>query len=218
VDRQPRSGVCLQKKWRDRLIAWIAAAPTPRVGVFIDESWFVLWPHWTTGWAARKRPRRIPKNKAWKRGERPPSCALYAQMDVVHREVSGEWHPTWNQEETWTFVQQVIADYQARGSCYLVVFWDHGPWHVAASIAEHIVAHNRTAQRTGGIHVRLFFLPIRSPWLMPLEGVFGQTKRAVGGVSHADLHTLQTAVEHRFARRNAKITHPTHGSMARTNA
>ena len=39
------------------------------MGVFIDESWFVLWPHWTTGWAARKRPRRIPKNKAWKRGD-----------------------------------------------------------------------------------------------------------------------------------------------------
>lgn len=178
----------------------------------------MLWPHRTTSWAARKRPRRIPKNKSWKRGERPPSCALYARMDALRREVQGEWHPTWNQEETWTFLDGVIADYQARGSRYLVVFWDHGPWHVAARIAERIAVHNQAAKRTGGLHVCLFFLPIRSPWLMPLEGVFGQTKRAVGGFTHANLHALQTAVERRFARCTATITHPTHGSAARTHA
>jgi hypothetical protein len=185
--------------------------------VFIDESWFVLWPQGTTCWAERKRPRRIPKNKSWKRGERPPSCALYARMDVAQRAVGGEWHPTWNQEETWAFLQAVIADYQARGSRYLVVFWDHGPWHVAASIAEHVAAQNRRARKDGGTRVLLFYLPIRSAWLMPLEGVFGQTKRAVGGTSYADLDALQTAVERRFERRNAPITRPTHRSTAHSN-
>lgn len=186
--------------------------------MFIDESWFVLWPHRTTGWAARKRPSRIPKNKSWKHGKRPPSCALYARMDVVGREVGGQWHPTWDQGETWAFLQEVIADYRKRGSRYLVIFWDHGPWHVAASVRAKVAAHNRMARRTGGMHVALFFLPIRAPWLMPLEGVFGQTKRAVGGASYADLHALQAAVERRFERRNAKITRPTHRTTAHTHA
>ena len=102
-----------------------------RAGVFIDESWFVLWPHKAEAWARRRRPLRIPKNKSWGRKDRPPSSALYAGMDVVRREVSGEWHPTWNQEETWAHLQGVIEGYGAAGIRYLVVFWDHGPWHTA---------------------------------------------------------------------------------------
>jgi hypothetical protein len=98
------------------------------------------------------------------------------------------------------------------------VFWDHGPWHVAASIAAQSAAHHRVAKRPGGLHVGLFFLPLRSPWLLPRAGVFGQTKRAGGGISHADLPALQTAVEHRFARRTATITSPPHRSTARTYA
>jgi hypothetical protein len=43
---------------------------------------------------------------------------------------------------------------------------------------------------------------------MLLEGVFGQTKRAVGGVDYADLAALQVVVERRFARRQAAITRP----------
>jgi len=178
----------------------------------------MLWPYPTTSWAEQTRPPRIPKNKSWKRGERPPSCALYARMDVGARQVSGEWHPTWNQDETWAFLQTVLADYQARGCRFLVVFWDHGPWHVAAGIAAHLAAHNRAAKRTGGLRVRLFFLPVRAPWLMPLEGVFGQTKRAVGGVTHANLDALQASVERRFARRNARFVHPIHHPTTCTHA
>jgi hypothetical protein len=48
--------------------------------------------------------------------------------------------------------------------------------------------------------------------------VFGQTKRAVGGVTSTDLDALQMAVERRFARRNATITRPTHRPTAHTHA
>jgi len=173
--------------------------------VFIDESWFVLWPYPAPGWAQRGRPRRIPQAKSWDRKHRPPSCALYAAMDTRERQVSAEWHPTWNQEETWAHLEQILASYQGQAIRSLVVFWDHGPWHVARSVREKIAAYNRCARQTGGMHVLLFYLPIKSPWLMPLEPVFGQTKRAIGGADYATLADLQGAVERRLQHRNIRV-------------
>ena len=189
------------------------ADTTNRAGAFIDESWFVLWPYPAAAWARRKRPERIAKAKSWQRKERPPSCALYASMDVERRKVSGEWHETWNQEETWHFLEGLIVSYQQRGIRYLVVFWDHAPWHVAKSVRRRIAEHTRQAKREGGTRVLLVYLPIKAPWLMPLEAVFGQTKRAVGNRHRDAIAELQAAVERRLQRRNGRVRqhkqHPT---------
>jgi hypothetical protein len=205
VARESRPGVRPKKRWRDRLIRWVLKDIQHRAGVFIDESWFVLWPRQAESWARRRRPQRIPKNKSWDRKHRPPSCALYATMDVEGRQVEGEWHETWNQEETWEHLKGVIKRYQERGIRYLVVFWDHAPWHIAQSVKQKVAEHNREARQKGGIRVLLFYLPIRSPWLMPLEPVFGQTKRAVGARKRERMADLQAAVENRLLRRNARV-------------
>jgi len=165
----------------------------------------VLWPRPTSAWARKRRPQRVPKAKSWKKGERPPSRCLYAEMDVCEQEVQGEWHQTWNQEETWKYLQGLIARYAAKGVRYLVVFWDNAPWHVAAGLRERVAAYNRQAKRVGKLHVVLFCLPSKSPWLMPLEGVFGQTKRAVGMRQRDTLDQLQDAVDQRLAWRNARV-------------
>jgi hypothetical protein len=123
-------------------------------------------------------------------------------MDAQSRQITDEWHDTWNQEETWAHLEGVIAGYAQRGVRYLVVFWDHAPWHMAASVEMRVAAHNREARQKGGVHVLLFALPIRSPWLMPLEPVFGQTKRAVGMAERASMTELQSAVDQRITRRN----------------
>jgi hypothetical protein len=125
-------------------------------------------------------------------------------MDALDRAVAPEWHPTWNAHETWAFLEGVFAAYGARGARYLVVFWDHGAWHTARGLRAKVAAHNAAAKRTGrGVRVLLFLLPKRSPWLMPLEGVSGQTKRAVGPRQRASLAELQAAVEARLSRRNS---------------
>ncbi len=158
---------------------------------------------------------RIPKNKNWARKDRPPSSALYASMDLASREVVGEWHETWNQEETWSHLAGLIKSYQERGSDYLVVFWDHAPWHVAQSVKRRVAEHNQQVRQKGGVRVLLFYLPIKAPWLMPLEAVFGQTKRAVGSRRREKMADLQAAVQKRLLRRNARLAkhnqHPTAG-------
>ncbi len=184
---------------------WVEAAPEQRAGVYLDESWFVLWPHPAEHWARRRRPAAVPKAKSWPKGERPPSTCLYATLDVGDRTVSGAWHATWNQDETWAYLETVIAAYQQRGRRYLVVLWDNAPWHVAYRLRERVAAHNRQARTTGGLRVLLFPLPVRAPWLMPLEPVFGQTKRAVGPRQRETLAELQRAVEQRLATRNERM-------------
>lgn len=183
----------------------MSAAPDRRAAVFIDESWFVLWPYPASSWAPVRRPQRIAEAKSWRKTERPPSCVLYGSMDGYTREVQSEWHGTWNQEETWLHLQNVVAAYERRGVSYLVVFWDHAPWHLAASVQSQVAAHNRGAKQNGGVHILLFVLPVKSPWLMPLESVFGQTKRAVGLAQRAALAELQSAVDQRLQRRNAAV-------------
>lgn len=126
-------------------------------------------------------------------------------MDAVEREVSGEWHDTWNQAETWNYLEGVLKEYRRRGIRYLVIFWDNGPWHIAASVRARITEHNRQVKRDGGVHVILFYLPIKSPWLMPLEPVFGQTKRAIGPERRQEMSELKSAVERRIDRRNALV-------------
>src|SRR5262249_4445832 len=55
VDHQSRPGVRRQKKRAERLVGWVSRAPDRRAAVYIDESWFVLWPSPAPGWAPRGR-------------------------------------------------------------------------------------------------------------------------------------------------------------------
>ena len=198
---------------------WAAAAPERRAAVYIDQSWFVLWPRVAETWARQRRPLRLPKAKSWGRTERPPSCGLYADMDARTRQVRGEWHQTWNQRETWQHLKGVMRRYAGQGVRALVILWDNAPWHVAAWVHRLVTRYNRWAKRRGHLRVLLFALPRRAPWLMPLEAVFRQTKRAVGPLHHASLATLRRAVERRLERRNAWVdqqrrTHRSHSLLS----
>ena len=169
---------------------------------FSDESWFVLWPRQSSTWAQRKRPQRIRKAKSWKKGQAPPSTCWYADLDATTRAVTGEWHDTWNQHETWEHLKGTIRRYAAQGVRFLVLFWDNAPWHLAQRLRAMLARYNRHAKRHGRLRVLLVALPIKAPWLMPLEAVFGQTKRAVGPVERESIPALQNAVERRLERRN----------------
>jgi len=99
MDPEPGPGVRSKQKWRAWLLSWVERH-AGWAAVCTDESWFVLWPRQAGTWASRNRPKRIAKAKSWKKGQAPPSTCLYADLDATTREVTAEWHPTWNQHET----------------------------------------------------------------------------------------------------------------------
>lgn len=147
----------------------------------------------------------MAKAKSWKRRDRPPSRCLYAEMDVVHGAAHGEWRRTWNQDETWEFVQGMIRRYSAQGIRYLVILWDNAPWHIAARLRQRLAEHNARSKQEQGLRVRAFFLPTQSPWLMPLEAVFGQAKRAVGMRQRTSVAEMEQDVSRRLAQRNSLL-------------
>jgi transposase len=68
----------------------------------------------------------------------------------------------------------------AAGKTVLLLVWDNASWHVSRAVTAWIAAHNR-AVRTGEAQVRIMAcpLPIKSPWLNPIEPKWVHGKKRV---------------------------------------
>ena len=84
-------------------------------------------------------------------------------------------------------VSQVTEDYlawvcerlAAEGKRALLLVWDNAAWHVRRRVRAWIKAHNRTAKREGGVRILACFLPVKSPWLNPIEPKWAHGKKAI---------------------------------------
>jgi hypothetical protein len=84
-------------------------------------------------------------------------------------------------------VSRVTTDFLAWGAGRLavegkrvwVLVWDNAAWHVSRAVQAWIGTHNRTVKRTGGVRILVCRLPVKSPWLNPIEPRWLHGKRAV---------------------------------------
>lgn len=84
-------------------------------------------------------------------------------------------------------VSQVTEDYlawlceqlQAEGKRALLLVWDNAAWHTSRRVRNWIRQHNRRAKQQGGVRIVVCFLPVKSPWLNPIEPKWVHGKRAV---------------------------------------
>jgi hypothetical protein len=60
-----------------------------------------------------------------------------------------------------------------------VLVWDNAAWHVSRAVQGWIGTHNRTVKRTGGVRILVCRLPVKSPWLNPIEPRWLHGKRAI---------------------------------------
>src|SRR4051794_41499518 len=67
----------------------------------------------------------------------------------------------------------------AEGKRVWVLVWDNAAWHVSRAVQAWIGTHNRTVKRTGGVRILVCRLPVKSPWLNPIEPRWLHGKRAV---------------------------------------
>jgi len=52
----------------------------------------------------------------------------------------------------------------------LALIWDNASWHISRAVRNWIKDHNRQVKRTGkGVRILVFALPVKSPWLNPIE-------------------------------------------------
>ena len=67
----------------------------------------------------------------------------------------------------------------AEGTRVWVLVWDNAAWRVSRAVQAWIGTHNRTVKRTGGVRILVCRLPVKSPWLSPIEPRWLHGKRAV---------------------------------------
>jgi transposase len=194
----------LRKGQRDRLLAWARRSPDG-VAVWLDQSWFVRWPYRFWAWARKGKSLTVAQR--W--NEPVETTALYAGLEDETQEALLHWAATRpNSEETVQFLEALMVHWCEKGKRFVVLFWDKAPWHTSGRTRAWLRAYNRRAKRDGLTRLIVCPLPTRSPWLMPLEPIFGFIKHQVlAGRRFSTIAELQGAVAHYFSHRvpDAKV-------------
>ena len=183
MDHQPRSGVPAKKRQRDRLIALAHAHPDWALG-FADEVWWsrLRQPH-LHAWAESDQPLRLVEQTVATTDPDPKALACYgllvrrAQQDeaVWLRFVDGR--PV--SAMTTQFLGWCAPRLEALGVPVWVLIWDNASWHVSKAVRAWIRAHNRAVKQQGqGVRILVCYLPVKSPWLNPIEPKWVHSKRA----------------------------------------
>jgi transposase len=186
VDYQPRPRVHQKKARRDRLIRLARQHPDWALG-FEDEVWWsrVSQPAVRT-WMDPDQPLRLQELDRPASDTAPKALACYGLL-ARWWAASGE-----RQEQVWLrfvdgrpvsaittpFLAWCCAKLAAQGQRALLLVWDNASWHVSQAVRQWIRAHNRQVKQTGqGVRIVKCYLPIKSPWLNPIEPKWVYGKR-----------------------------------------
>jgi hypothetical protein len=81
---------------------------------------------------------------------------------------------------TTEFLSWSCAKLAAGGAPVLLLVWDNASWHISAEVRAWAWRHNRQVKQTGqGVRLLLCRLPVKSPWLNPIEPHWVHGKRNV---------------------------------------
>lgn len=137
-----------------------------------DEVWFSRYatPHlhaWTAGKALPLQLKTVPKPKS---KSASTALACYGLL----RGDTGEMMLRFVQERplsgvTIQFLRWLSEVFSAQGKTVLLLFWDNASWHVSRQVTDWLKAHNRRVKAQGGCRLLVCRLPVKSPWLNPIE-------------------------------------------------
>jgi transposase len=83
------------------------------------------------------------------------------------------------------FLDWVCQQIEALGKPVLAMIWDNARWHTSQAVLTWIQEHNCQVKRSGkGVRILVCFLPIKSPWLNPIEPKWVHGKRRIVEPNH----------------------------------
>jgi DDE superfamily endonuclease len=152
---------------------------------FADEVWWsrLAQPH-LHAWAEADRPLRLVEQTVAKADHDPKALACYG----VWLRRPGQAEQVWLRfvdgrpvsAITTQFLDWVGTKLQARGVPVWALIWDNASWHVSKAVRAWIRTHNQHVKQQGqGIRILGCYLPIKSPWLNPIEPKWVHSKRAI---------------------------------------
>ncbi len=81
---------------------------------------------------------------------------------------------------TTRFLADCCTRLAARGTTALLLVWDNASWHISTAVKGWIREHNRQVkQESSGVRIIACQLPVKAPWLNPIEPKWVHGKRAV---------------------------------------
>jgi transposase len=152
---------------------------------FGDEVWWsrVSQPH-CHAWTA-DQPLRLVEQAVAKHDPDPKALAAYGLL------LQGAGSP---EPEVWlrfsagrpvsalttAFLAWCCDGLAARGKTVLLLVWDNASWHLSAEVRGWLRTHNQTVKARGqGVRILVCPLPVKSPWLNPIEPHWVHGKRRV---------------------------------------
>jgi len=131
-------------------------------------------------WAPDDRPLRLVERAVPKEDTDPKALSCYGLLradtgGMMLRFVSGR--PV--SQVTEDYLGWVCERLRDEGKKALLLVWDNAAWHASKRVRAWIKAHNRAAKTSGGVRIVPCFLPVKSPWLNPIEPKWAHGKKAV---------------------------------------
>jgi hypothetical protein len=163
---------------------------------FEDEVWWSRLAHPALrAWADPDRPLRLVEQAVAKTDPDPKALACYGLLVRWWAE-GGPGGPAAAaaREEVWLrfadgrpvspvttrFLEWCCAKLAAAGTTALLLVWDNASWHTSQEVRHWIGAHNRHVRQAGaGVRIVPCLLPVKSPWLNPIEPMWVHGKRKV---------------------------------------
>jgi transposase len=161
------------------LIAQAARHPDWVVG-FQDECWWSRLAHPGLFTWAVDDPLRLT-SPANEKGDGPAALACYG----IYRQDTGgmllrfvDGRPV--SQVTEDFLDWACGVFAGEGKKVFVLVWDNASWHVSKRVRAWIDRHNRRVSRAKqGCRIRVCGLPVKAPWLNPIEPKWLHGKRAI---------------------------------------
>lgn len=169
----------LKKQQRDRLIEKARKRPDWELG-FLDEVWWsrLSQPQmhtWSNGGPLRLAQLPADKDDPDKKALACYGLWLKDRGQMMLRFV--EERPV--SDVTCAFLEWVCQALAPSEKRVLVLVWDNATWHTSQKVRQWLRTHNAQAKQTGGLRLLVCRLPVKSPWLNPIEPKWVHGKRAV---------------------------------------
>lgn len=177
-----------KKARRDRLIRLAQRHPDLLLG-FEDEVWWSRLAHPVLhAWADDDRPLRLVEQTVARDDPDPTAIACYGLLTRTWSAQGDRCDTMWLRFVDGRPVSAVTIDFltwcagqaHIQGKRAVLLVWDNASWHDSHIVKGWLRAHNQQVKRTGqGVRLIVCPLPIKSPWLNPIEPKWLHSKRKV---------------------------------------
>lgn len=145
-----------------------------------DECWFSRFAQpQAHAWAEVGEELRLVQREP-KRGESDKALACFGAVRHDNEAVLLYFsHGQPNSLQVWLFIIGLLAVARAEGKRVLIIIWDNASWHKSNDLRGWIRAYNRVAKAASEPRLLIHLLPVKSPWLNPIEPRWVHAKRGV---------------------------------------